>query len=72
MFAEHDQVMIMMIMMTMMSLMMMMMTSDEMAGVVKLTQEPQQEPHQEQQGGDWQEVAARGRSQVTRRVRGNT
>ena len=71
MFAEHDQVMIMMIMMTMM-IMMMMMTSDEMAGVVKLTQEPLQEPHQEQQGGDWQEVAARGRSQVTRRVRGNT
>merc|ERR1719384_1276771 len=35
-----------------------------MAGVVKLTQEPPQE----QQGGDWQEVAARGRSQVTRRV----
>ena len=72
MFAEHDQVMIMMIMMTMMSLMMMMMTSDEMAGVVKLTQEPLQEEPQEQQGGDWQEVAARGRSQVTRRVRGNT
>ena len=68
MFAEHDQVMIMMITMTMMSLMMMMMTSDEMAGVVKLTQEPQQEQPQEQQGGDWQEVAARGRSQVTRRV----
>ena len=60
--------MIMMMMMMMIMIMMMTMTSDEMAGVVKLTQEPPQEQPQEQQGGDWQEVAARGRSQVTRRV----
>ena len=45
------------------------MLSDEMAALLKLTEEQQEGAAEEGEGGaEWQEVSARGRSCVTRRV----